>query len=146
MHGNRGKWASRWQIALRAGPAYTPPCLLRVGGTVRQTGDQVLAEAAENDSIWGICMSERDALRLPVGQALHHGHNLLGEALMRVREEMLYWEVSYAEPKTATATTITTTTTTTTTTTRRGDTGGNYNGGDGNGGGIKQGGDGRVNW
>mmetsp|Transcript_102933 Transcript_102933/g.295129 ORF Transcript_102933/g.295129 Transcript_102933/m.295129 type:complete len:259 (-) Transcript_102933:1479-2255(-) len=94
------------------------------------TGDQVLAEAAENDAIWGIGMSERDARQLPVGQALHHGHNLLGEALMRVREEMLYWEVSYAGPKAA----------------RSGDTSGNYNGGGGNGDVCERGGGGRVNW
>jgi len=62
-----------------------------------QTEDLVLAEASERDSIWGIGMNESDARRLPVGQALMNGQNLLGEALMRVRKDMLHWEVRYAQ-------------------------------------------------
>ena len=62
-----------------------------------QTEGLVLAEASERDSIWGIGMNESDARRLPVGQALMNGENLLGEALMRVRQDMLCWEVQYAE-------------------------------------------------
>ena len=58
-----------------------------------RTEDLVLAEASGRDSSWGIGMNESDARRLPVGQALTNGQNLLGEVLMRVRQDMLYWEV-----------------------------------------------------
>jgi ribA/ribD-fused uncharacterized protein len=50
------------------------------------TGNQILAEASPTDNIWGIGMSEENAQR--VGQAGWRGTNLLGNALMEVRERL----------------------------------------------------------
>lgn len=48
-----------------------------------QTGDTLLVEAAPSDRIWGIGFSEQDAL----DYRFQWGGNLLGVALMRVREQ-----------------------------------------------------------
>mmetsp|Transcript_65198 Transcript_65198/g.180793 ORF Transcript_65198/g.180793 Transcript_65198/m.180793 type:complete len:235 (+) Transcript_65198:32-736(+) len=61
------------------------------------TGELILAEASEADSIWGIGMGVDDAQQLTAEQALLNGQNLLGEALMRVRNEVLHWEVYYMQ-------------------------------------------------
>lgn len=51
------------------------------------TKGQLLAEAAPWDAIWGIGISEREARR--VGVKGWPGKNLLGQILMRVRDEFL---------------------------------------------------------
>lgn len=50
------------------------------------TGNAVLAEAAVNDRIWGIGLSMKDKKRLDPKQ--WNGQNLLGYALMLVREKL----------------------------------------------------------
>ncbi|ULH14695.1 NADAR family protein [Deinococcus sp. KNUC1210] len=49
-----------------------------------QTGSALLVEAAPSDRIWGIGFSEQDAL----AYRFQWGENLLGKALMRVRDEL----------------------------------------------------------
>ena len=50
------------------------------------TGDVILAECAVRDQIWGIGLSMRDPNRLD--QSKWKGKNLLGYALMMVREQL----------------------------------------------------------
>ena len=50
------------------------------------TGDAILAECAVRDQIWGIGLSMRDPNRLD--QSKWKGKNLLGYALMMVREQL----------------------------------------------------------
>ena len=50
------------------------------------TGDSILAECAVKDRIWGIGVSMKDADRLD--KAKWKGQNLLGYALMLVREKL----------------------------------------------------------
>lgn len=50
------------------------------------TGDAILAECAVKDKIWGIGLSMTDSKRLE--QSLWRGQNLLGFALMMVRNKM----------------------------------------------------------
>jgi ribA/ribD-fused uncharacterized protein len=60
------------------------------------TDGAILAEAAEHDSVWGIGMSEVDAVGMAEAQGVDYvwtGRNMLGEALMRVRAELLLWEL-----------------------------------------------------
>jgi hypothetical protein len=49
------------------------------------TGDRIIAEASPRDSIWGIGMAEDDP---NVTDTTLWGLNLLGKALMRVRETL----------------------------------------------------------
>lgn len=51
-----------------------------------QTGDAILAECAVKDKIWGIGLSMKDPDRLE--RAKWKGQNLLGYALMMVRERL----------------------------------------------------------
>ncbi len=51
-----------------------------------QTGDAILAECAVKDKIWGIGLSMKDPDRLD--KAKWKGQNLLGYALMMVRERL----------------------------------------------------------
>jgi len=49
------------------------------------TGDKILVEASPYDKIWGIGLSVVDAVKVP--EDLWPGENLLGKALMVVRDE-----------------------------------------------------------
>lgn len=51
-----------------------------------QTGDDILAECAVNDRIWGIGLSMHDTRRYEVSK--WPGQNLLGELLMQVRSDL----------------------------------------------------------
>ena len=53
---------------------------------LKSTGDAILAECAVKDRIWGIGLSMKDPDRLDVKK--WHGPNLLGYALMIVRERV----------------------------------------------------------
>ena len=53
---------------------------------LKSTGDAILAECAVKDRIWGIGLSMKDPDRLDVKK--WHGANLLGYALMIVRERV----------------------------------------------------------
>lgn len=53
---------------------------------LKATGDAILAECAVKDRIWGIGLSMKDPNRLD--QSKWNGQNLLGYALMMVRERL----------------------------------------------------------
>lgn len=57
-----------------------------LGGQLKKTGNTVLAECAVKDRIWGIGLSMHDSDRLD--RAKWQGQNLLGYALMMVREKL----------------------------------------------------------
>lgn len=57
-----------------------------LGALLRKTGAAVLAECAVHDRIWGIGLSMRDPARLCMDK--WRGQNLLGFALMQVRERI----------------------------------------------------------
>ncbi|UBV44755.1 NADAR family protein (plasmid) [Deinococcus taeanensis] len=70
----------------------------RLRDVLLSTGDALLVEAAPSDAIWGIGFSEQDA------PAHHHqwGQNLLGLALMRVRDTLRTGDVKItSSPPTA---------------------------------------------
>lgn len=58
-----------------------------LGRKLRSTGDTVLAECAVHDRIWGIGLSMRDPNRFDIQK--WRGQNLLGFALMQVRQQIL---------------------------------------------------------
>jgi len=55
-------------------------------GQLLATGEDILAECAAQDKIWGIGLSMQDERRLDMSQ--WRGQNLLGFALMLVREKL----------------------------------------------------------
>eukprot|EP00996_Jenningsia_fusiforme_P004601 NODE_5440_length_676_cov_15.993620_g5065_i0.p2 GENE.NODE_5440_length_676_cov_15.993620_g5065_i0~~NODE_5440_length_676_cov_15.993620_g5065_i0.p2 ORF type:complete len:187 (+),score=42.46 NODE_5440_length_676_cov_15.993620_g5065_i0:31-561(+) len=55
--------------------------------TLLKTAGQMLVEAAPNDAIWGIGLSAKDAEQMPAAE--WPGLNLLGKALMEVREMLI---------------------------------------------------------
>ena len=57
-----------------------------LGKQLKETGNTVLAECAVKDRIWGIGLSMHDSDRLD--RAKWQGQNLLGYALMMVREKL----------------------------------------------------------
>ncbi|MBD9203218.1 MAG: NADAR family protein [Clostridiales bacterium] len=57
-----------------------------LGEQLKKTGNAVLAECAVKDRIWGIGLSMRDPDKLD--RAKWQGQNLLGYALMMVREKL----------------------------------------------------------
>jgi ribA/ribD-fused uncharacterized protein len=58
----------------------------RLKGLLLETGNAILAECAVKDKIWGIGLSMKDADRLD--KTKWRGQNLLGYALMMVRESL----------------------------------------------------------
>ena len=52
-----------------------------------QTGDAILAECAVQDKIWGIGLSMKDEQQFNISK--WQGQNLLGFALMEVREKLV---------------------------------------------------------
>lgn len=59
------------------------------------TGDSILAEASPYDKVWGIGLSENDPRALNIDQ--WKGQNLLGKALMKVRDNLkLNYETFYS--------------------------------------------------
>lgn len=55
---------------------------------LEKTGEEIIAECAVKDRIWGIGLSMKDESRLSVDK--WRGQNLLGKILMRVRENIRY--------------------------------------------------------
>jgi ribA/ribD-fused uncharacterized protein len=53
---------------------------------LRQTGSKTIVGASKNDSIWGIGLEAKDAIKM--NPADWPGQNLLGKALMEVRERL----------------------------------------------------------
>ena len=53
---------------------------------LEKTGEEIIAECAVKDRIWGIGLSMKDENRHCIDR--WRGQNLLGEILMRVREEI----------------------------------------------------------
>ena len=53
---------------------------------LEQTGEDIIAECAVKDRIWGIGLSMKDENRLCIDK--WRGQNLLGKVLMRVREDI----------------------------------------------------------
>ena len=51
-----------------------------------KTDNKIIVEAAFYDKIWGIGLNETDAIKTPVNQ--WPGENLLGKAIMEVRQEI----------------------------------------------------------
>ena len=70
---------------LRAKFQQNPELLLKLLGT----GNAILAECAPRDAIWGIGLSVEDPRSLDTKD--WKGRNLLGRALMRVREDLRVW-------------------------------------------------------
>lgn len=54
--------------------------------TLLDTGNLYIAEASPKDKIWGIGLKEADAQNMP--RDLWPGQNILGKALMEIREEI----------------------------------------------------------
>ena len=59
-----------------------------LAGKLEQTGEDIIAECAVKDRIWGIGLSMKDEDRLSIDK--WRGQNLLGRILMRVREDIRY--------------------------------------------------------
>ena len=59
-----------------------------LGAYLLSTGDATLAEASPTDRIWGIGMSEQQAINLPQHLLYSRGQNLLGQALMSTRDRI----------------------------------------------------------
>lgn len=55
-------------------------------GVLEKTGEEIIAECAVKDRIWGIGLSMKDENRHCIDR--WRGQNLLGKILMRVREEI----------------------------------------------------------
>ena len=53
---------------------------------LEKTGEEIIAECAVKDRIWGIGLSMKDEDRLSIDK--WRGQNLLGRILMRVREDI----------------------------------------------------------
>jgi len=53
---------------------------------LKQTGSKIIVEASKNDSIWGIGLEAKDAVKMNPSE--WPGQNLLGKALMKVRSQL----------------------------------------------------------
>ncbi|HIV12712.1 MAG TPA: NADAR family protein, partial [Candidatus Pullilachnospira stercoravium] len=59
---------------------------LELAENLEKTGEEIIAECAVKDRIWGIGLSMKDEDRFCANK--WKGQNLLGQILMRVREEI----------------------------------------------------------
>ncbi len=83
---DEGRWAAARYDLVVAGNLAKFTQNLELQQFLHTTGDKILVEASPDDRIWGIGMA-------PSNPDLHHptkwrGHNLLGFALMHVREQI----------------------------------------------------------
>lgn len=79
-------WAGRRQIIVYRGLTEKFCQNTELKEALLATGDAILAECAVRDCIWGIGLSMRDENRF--APAKWRGSNLLGYALMEVREQL----------------------------------------------------------
>lgn len=79
-------WAGRRQIIVYRGLMAKFNQNAELKKLLLQTGDAVLAECAVKDSIWGIGRSMNDVCRFDMQK--WQGRNLLGYALMEVRDQI----------------------------------------------------------
>ena len=83
---NESRWNGMRQILVYEGLLAKFEQNEELKAQLKSTGDAILAECAVKDRIWGIGLSMKDPERLDVKK--WHGTNLLGYALMIVRERV----------------------------------------------------------
>lgn len=83
---NESRWNGMRQILVYEGLLAKFAQNEKLKAQLKSTGDAILAECAVKDRIWGIGLSMKDPDRLDVKK--WHGTNLLGYALMIVRERV----------------------------------------------------------
>ena len=83
---NESRWNGMRQILVYEGLLAKFEQNEELKAHLKSTGDAILAECAVKDRIWGIGLSMKDPDRLDVKK--WHGTNLLGYALMIVRERV----------------------------------------------------------
>lgn len=83
---NESRWNGMRQILVYEGLLAKFAQNEELKAQLKSTGDAILAECAVKDRIWGIGLSMKDPDRLDVKK--WHGTNLLGYALMIVRERV----------------------------------------------------------
>ena len=83
---NESRWNGMRQILVYEGLLAKFAQNEELKAHLKSTGDAILAECAVKDRIWGIGLSMKDPDRLDVKK--WHGTNLLGYALMIVRERV----------------------------------------------------------
>lgn len=83
---NESRWNGMRQILVYEGLLAKFEQNEELKAQLKSTGDAILAECAVKDRIWGIGLSMKDPDRLDVKK--WHGTNLLGYALMIVRERV----------------------------------------------------------
>lgn len=83
---NESRWNGMRQILVYEGLLAKFTQNEELKAQLKSTGDAILAECAVKDRIWGIGLSMKDPDRLDVKK--WHGTNLLGYALMIVRERV----------------------------------------------------------
>ena len=79
-------WNGRRQVIIYQGLLEKFRQNLNLKECLLQTGDAILAECAVQDKIWGIGISMKDEQRFAISK--WRGQNLLGFALMEVREKL----------------------------------------------------------
>ncbi|KAF2094114.1 DUF1768-domain-containing protein [Rhizodiscina lignyota] len=86
---NDEKWSHIREKAVEEGnwTKFTTPNNRNMKQILLDTGDRELCEASSKDRIWGIGYKEKDARPMVIARKKEKwGSNLLGKALMRVRE------------------------------------------------------------
>ena len=83
---NDGYWNGVWQLLVYEGLKEKFTQNENLKKLLLDTEDSILAECAVNDRIWGIGLSMKDSNRLEPEK--WRGQNLLGYALMMVRERI----------------------------------------------------------